>query len=106
FQAVTGATTAGDIDITIDFPGDTSRYTSVEVRRVAGATAPAATCDGVGDDVTPIAAFTDTVYTDSFAEDGLVGGQRYSYRLCIRGNDDSLISFSTAENVMAKLPAN
>src|SRR5690606_1273312 len=31
---------------------------------------------------------------------------RYSYRLCIRGDDESLISFSTAENVMAKLPAN
>jgi hypothetical protein len=105
FAAVTGTNLTGDIDVTIDFPGDTSKYDHVEIRRIAGATAPVATCDGGSDDVTTYNSYTDDSYTDTFASEGTVGGSVYSYRVCVFGTDASLTSFAIAENVMARLPA-
>src|SRR5690606_9092882 len=76
---------------------ETASYDRVEVRRVAGATPPVATCNGGGDDVATYTTYTDTNFTQN-----LVENECYSYRVCVWGIDGSLVSSTTVANVRAK----
>lgn len=106
FSAVTGADDAGDILISVNFPGAVGMYDYVSVRRLAGATPPNADCTSDGTVIHAFNSFSDATIKDSHASGGLIGGNFYSYRLCIFGTDGSMTSFATASNVQAKLPAN
>jgi len=76
----------GDIDISFTYPADTSDYDSVEIRRLAGSTAPAAACTN-GDGSAVVKTYT------SFTDNGTVNDTHsasvseypgvHSYRVCI-----------------------
>jgi hypothetical protein len=98
---VQGTGTAGTIAVTLPFPGApaSDSYDHVEIRRVAGAAAPAAACNGGSDYVMDFTTWSNLNFTDST---GLTEGQYYSYRVCVYGLDGSKVSTTTVTNVRAK----
>jgi hypothetical protein len=99
FSAVTGSV-PGDVSVTVDFPATISDYDRVEVRWIAGATPPAATCTNGAVLTTLTPPFTDpTVTTHSATESSY-----YSYRACIYDASGNLTASDTVANVQA-MPA-
>jgi len=88
FNAVTGSTTNGTIDLTIDFPANTAYYGRVDIRRIAGASAPNADCASDGTVVKTFNTFADNSWTDTAP----VAGGLYSYRACVYDDDVNLIN--------------
>lgn len=99
FTAATGAR-PGETIVTLDFPADTSDIERVDLKRVAGATAPA---DCSGGTVQSFAApYTDpTAHTVAYTT-GAAAGASYSYRACIYDAWGNVTSSNTATNVMAR----
>ncbi len=84
-----GAGADGDISVTVDFPATTTFYSSLVVRRVAGSTAPDASCADGGDTVVKTyVAFSDDTFTDAT---GVAAGT-FSYRFCTYDADGLVAS--------------
>jgi hypothetical protein len=99
FSAATGGS-AGQISVTVDFPvaPTLNDYHKVEVRRLAGASAPNAACtDGVVAKTYNLGGFTDETFTDS----GLTSGAACFYRACITDGVGNLTSTQTVLNRLA-----
>ncbi len=97
FTAVTGLKT-GEIAITVDFPVSPS-YQTVEIRRIAGITAPSDLCN----DGTVVKTYTSFADETLYDATGSLAGDTYSYRVCITGTNGEVRSTDKAENVAAKL---
>lgn len=85
----------GSVGIDIDFAINTSDYDSADIRRLAGATAPA-DC-GSGTLVDTLTAFTDTMYVDTTTS----AAAFYSYRICLYDESGNVTSVTTL-NAMAR----
>src|SRR5690606_33439835 len=75
FDAVSGATDEGDIDLSWTYPGDTSDYDHFDIRALPGATAPNVDCTSDGSVLTTISNFATTDYTHAI---GALDGAVYS----------------------------
>lgn len=95
FTAVSG-TSAGEIDLDVDFPVDASDFALAEVRRLSGNTAPDGDCSS-GDLVQSFVSFSDWQATDS----GLTPGAVYSYRVCAFDSDNNALSSIAVSGVSA-----
>jgi len=92
FTAATGTTTDGDVTLTLTYPGDTSNYGRVDIRRLAEATAPSKDCTTNGTLVTAITNMSTTTYTDATG----ATGRQFTYRACV---------YDLAGNLVATLPS-
>lgn len=98
FTAVTG-TPDRTVAVTIDYPADTSDYALVEVRRVAGGTAPLSNCTNGSVVYSENTTFSDTSFND---DTGSTTGAAFSYRVCITDLSMNLTSTNTVVNVNAE----
>lgn len=85
-DAVTGTGADGTVTVSVDFPADTSDYSSVKIRRLAGAEAPSRDCSTDGVEVKSYTTFTDDSFTDSPGDPGA----QFSYRACVYDQDSNL----------------
>jgi hypothetical protein len=97
FSGVSGST-HGDVDITINFPGDTTDYDVFTVRRIAGGTAPNAACSNGTEIYNSSGPFNNFTLTDAT---GANYGESYSYRACIWDTSSNLNSSNTSVGVAA-----
>jgi hypothetical protein len=97
FSAVTGSA-SGQIDVTVTFPGTPgiNDYKTVDIRRLAGGTAPNAACTN-GSVAKTYSAFG----SETFADTGLTHWGLYSYRACIYDAPGNLTSSQTLTSVRA-----
>lgn len=98
FEAQTG-TAPGSIDLTVEFPSDTTDYAAVEIRRRTGAAAPSPDCTD-GDLVAGLNSFDDILLTDLTGEPEAT----FSYRACIEDAAGNLTT-TPAEDVPSGLAA-
>jgi hypothetical protein len=100
FSCLTGSGTIGNIDCTLDFPIDTSTYSSIKILRIAGAIAPNIDCISDGTEVFNFTtADVDQVVIDAT---GSASGTAYSYRVCTYSTNGRLINTDqTALNILS-----
>lgn len=92
---------SGSIELAVAFPGDTSLYGKVELRRKAGNTAPNADCLSDGS----VAVTINSNFVNQTANDSGAGspGYPFSYRACVYDANDRLVDSSmTATKVHSK----
>lgn len=97
FTAASGAAT-GDINLTLQYPSDTSGYTQgVQIRYSVGAQAPAADCQSgqLGPQI-PLP-FSGTI--SYVHHTGDQNGAQFSYRACVLGNGTDFLGGATATAV-------
>jgi hypothetical protein len=97
-NAVTGSS-GGEITVTTNFPANVSDYARVDVRRVAGATAPNVNCSSNGTIQTSYVG-TYTPDPSTYMDTGTAGSY-YSYRWCIYDGSGNLTASQTVTNVQA-----
>jgi hypothetical protein len=89
---------AGDVNVWVSFPADTTGWSSVEIRRASGATAPSTACDSGLVVETYTAPYTNVSFTDAT---GIVDGSSVSYRACVFGGGIvHTLSTAKRENVL------
>ena len=94
----------GDVAVTIDFSSNSNATDAdkVVIRRKAGVSGPASSCDDAIDNNNAIAKtlfapFADQTFTDAT---GIKGG--FTYRLCVYDSSDNLIGTKLANSTIAK----
>jgi hypothetical protein len=97
FAAATGDA-PGEVKVTVDFPANVSDYARVDVRWIAGATAPNAACTNGTVLVSHTPAFTDPSVTVHSATQS----SYYSYRACIYDEAGNLTASNNVVNVQAR----
>jgi hypothetical protein len=97
-NASTGSIADGDIDISIDFPSDTTMYSKAELRRSNSIVPPKPTCDDSNDTIVK----TYTNFDDESLTDGTGSLGLYSYRLCVFDRYNVAIDSTIAKGVKAK----
>jgi len=88
FSAAPDAVTAGGVDLTLAYPSDTSKYDRIELRRLAGATAPSADCTDGTVAQTLHAPFTSTTVVDATGSPATT----FSYRACVFEKAGNLVA--------------
>jgi hypothetical protein len=104
FSGVSGST-HGEINLSIEFPADTSDYFRVDIYRTLGTTAPDPSCDGTDDsDVAKTFNPPFAAGVQNFVDDPPNGnyGERFSYRACVFDTSTNYAWGSTVVGVRAK----
>ena len=96
FSGATG-NLSGEINLTWVYPANTSRYASIAIRRISGATAPADCASGTR--ASTLTSFGSTTMIDQT----LGAGSYFSYRACVTDLAGNVTSTNTAVNIQAKV---